>query len=203
MEDFMGIFRPEFNGIGRSPSREIYGEKGGFLVAPIDICIYEFSDDSVVRLNQVDSLGDLEGAAVRNTSGAKIGTIKSFEAPLASIDFKPVVFIQLGEGLLTSISTRLPANPSEISEGDNVSITIDGVQISGIVEKTIENHAFLKPDLQTQAYTVKFGQRLLDRAHGAAVVLNSSNQLLGMLIITDDNRREGTTQALVYPAHLI
>ena len=199
----MGIFRPEYKGIGRSPSREIYGEKNGYLVAPIDICIYEFSDDSVVRLNQVDSLGDLEGAAVRNTSGANIGTINNFEAPLVSTDFKPVVFIKLAEDVrLQTIIPRLPADPSEVSKGDDVSITIDGVLISGRVEKTIENFAYLKPDLQTQAYTVKFGQRLLDRAHGAAVVLNSS-KLLGMLIITDDNKREGTTQALVYPAHLI
>ncbi|RUT05900.1 hypothetical protein DSM106972_031060 [Dulcicalothrix desertica PCC 7102] len=199
----MGIFRPDFNGVGRSPSREIYGEKNGDLVAPIDICIFEFGDDSVVKFNQVDSLGDLVGAAVRNTSGAKIGTIKSFEAPFTSIDFKPVVFIELAEGLLTVPSSREFANPSEVSIGDSVSITIDGVKISGSVEKTVENYAYLKPGLQIQAYTVKFKQRLLDRAHGAAVVLNSSDKLLGMLIITDDNKREGTTQALVFPAHLI
>lgn len=200
----MGIFRPEFNGIGRSPSREIYGEKDGLIVAPIDICINEFSDDSVVRLNQVDSLSDLVGAAVRNTSGAKIGTIKSFEAPSSTlINFKPVVFIELAEGLLIATSSREPSNPSDVSKGASVSITIDGVKISGSVEKTIDNFPYLKSDWEIQAYTVKFNQRLLDRAHGAAVVLDSSDKLLGMLIITDDNKHDGTTQALVYPAHLI
>lgn len=199
----MGIYRSQFRGIEKSPECEIYGVKDGLLVAPFDICIFELGFNDSPNPTPVDKLRYLIDAPVKNTAGAEIGTIKSFDLPLGSSNFKPVVFVELNKDTQVLIPNRLAAKPSEVEEGDTVSLSINGVNVSGNVEKRIDEYPYLIPGWRVQAYLVKFNRKLTNNVHGAPVVLTSSKKLLGMLIITEYNMTNGTTKALVFPAHLI
>ncbi|MDJ0695487.1 hypothetical protein [Mastigocoleus sp. MO_188.B34] len=199
----MGIYRSQFKGIEKSPERQIYGIKNGLLVAPIDICIYESGFNTSVRFTPVDKLINLINAPVNNTADAEMGTIKSFESPWELSNFKPVVFIKLKKDAQVLIPSRLAARPLEVREGDSVGLSMNRFNISGSVEKIIDEYPYLRPEWRVQAYLVKFNRKLTNNVHGAPVVLTSSNKLLGMLIITEDNMTNGNTKALVFPAHLI
>ena len=200
----MPLYRSEIQGLERSPQREIYGIKNGHLVAPFDICIYEFNKPNNIANN---ALSLIHNADVKNVAGSIIGTIKSFDSPLNN-NFKPVVFIELKQGVKVTSTVRkiepsTVAKENEVSKGVMVHITRNnGRVIRGgtILEIIIVKRSYILPNWEIEVYRVKFQQTLGNELHGAPVILDNSHKLLGMLIITEDNYMNGTTECFVFPA---
>ncbi|MDJ0616925.1 MAG: hypothetical protein QNJ63_09300 [Calothrix sp. MO_192.B10] len=195
----MGIYRKRTGQFKESGERLLFGKKDGYLLAPIDICLFEQTPTGQAFIHS-RTPRQFIGTEVRGTGNAKIGVIFDYSEP-SVLSVNPIV--KITPDPLVSISPTLaefnPIERSQVREGDEVMFTINnGVRIKGKVRNPIPTQLpFIVGDFEAEVYEVEFNQRLIDSVHGARVFYPSTGKILGMLIGTQG------TNALVYPADLM
>ncbi|BAY41981.1 hypothetical protein NIES2111_63770 (plasmid) [Nostoc sp. NIES-2111] len=195
----MGIYRNITAKFKQSAERLLFAKKDDYLLAPIDICLFEQTDDGAKFISS-NTPGQFIGVEVRATGNVKIGVISEYSLP-SVLPAYPIVKITPDSDL--SISPTLnfdPIDSNQVRNNDKVVLSIGGVRVTGEVQNHIPtNLPFIGPSFTVEAYEVKFEQRLIDidSVHGAKVFYPSTGKILGMLIGSQG------TNAIVYPAHLI
>jgi hypothetical protein len=196
----MQINRDKFGAIPPSPIRELYGNLGGVLIAPIDIILFHSG-----TFNPPLTAGSFNTADVLTSSGPILGNISSSPWPSAnSFDVKPFVKItpELGVDLTILPNVKSSGIPA-LSTGDSIKLLTDGGSISGeIVDPNIFGRQYINFSFRVNTFTVKFGQFLLPSLHGSRIV-NSGGLLIGLLIATQNDPASGECKALVFPADRI
>lgn len=194
----MGIYRTKTAQFKQSAERLLFGKKDDYLLAPIDICLFEQTANGATFI-QSNTSGQFKGVEVRGTGNMKIGVISEYFEPSA-LPVNPIVKITPAPDF--SLSPPLESfnsiDPRQVRKDDEVVFIIDKVQVTGKVQNpTPTQLPFIQPSFQVDAYEVKFEQRLIDSVHGARVFYPKTEKILGMLIGSQG------TNAIVYPAHLI
>lgn len=196
----MQINRDTFGAIPPSPIRELYGNLGGILIAPIDIILFHSG-----TFNPPTTPGSFNGANVLTSAGTVLGKIASSPWPPANaFDVEPFVKITPSAGVnpLNFGDVSSAAIPA-LSSGSSVELLTDGAGIEGrIVDPNIVGRSFITFSFRVNAFTVQFDQFLLPSLHGSRIAL-VGDSLIGMLIATRNNPSNGTCDALVYPANFI
>ena len=199
----MQIFRNPFSAMPQSPNFELYGERGGILIAAFDLILMELQGGSSI-FKPSSVLGLFNGAAVSTPAGGNVGVIADYDwPPVNAFDIKPYVKITPSIGTdLSKIPKISIAAPPTIASGDPVTLKIGNGIPGNIVQNTIFIRAYPDFSSQVKCYRIDFDQHLLSQTHGGRIVHNASNVELGMLISTQ-NQSNGTCHAIVFPSHLI
>jgi hypothetical protein len=196
----MQIKRDTFGTIPSSPIRELYGNLGGVLIAPIDIILFHSG-----TFNPPSTQGSFDNANVLTSVGTILGKIASSPWPPASA-FTVEPFVRITPTLGMNIMLLPDVSPVGIpalNSGDLIELVTDGGNISGsIVNPNILGQNYITFSFRVNTFTVKFNQFLLPSLHGSRIV-TASGRLIGMLTATQNDPSTGTCDALVFPAHLI
>ncbi|WP_445632532.1 hypothetical protein NSTC745_04076 [Nostoc sp. DSM 114161] len=196
----MGIYRTKTAQFKQSAERLLFGKKDDYLLAPIDICVFEQTAAGATFI-QSSTPGQFKGVEVRGTGNMKIGIISEYSVP-SVLPVNPIVKITPAPHL--NLSPTLedfdPIERNQVKKGDKVVFSVNGVRIIGEVQNPAPTQLpFIQPSFQVEAYEVKFEQRLIDidSVHGARVLHSKTEKILGMLVGSQGNN------AIVYPADLI
>lgn len=187
--------------ISSSPTRQLYGNLGGTLIAPIDIILFRGG-----TFSPPTSSGSFNSAEVSTSSGTVLGNISSSPWPPADpTNVEPFVKIAPDSSLDLSgfanvISTSIPT----LNRDAAVELVRDGAtNISGkIFDPSIQGRTYIDFDFRVNSFIVRFNRILLRDLHGSKIVMSSSGQLIGMLIFTQNNS-DGTCDTLIFPADLV
>jgi hypothetical protein len=202
----MQIKRDAVGTIPSSQTRELYGNLGGILIAPIDIILFHSG-----TFNPPSTQGSFNNANVLTSAGTTLGKIASSPWPPTSLfAVEPFVKItpNLGTATTPGIDLTLLPNVSSggipaLSSGDSIKLVTGGGNISGsILDPNISGRIYLTFSFRVNAFTVQFNQLLLASLHGSRII-TSGGLLIGMLIATQNNQSNGTCDALVFPADRI
>ena len=196
----MQINRDTFGTIPPSPDRELYGNLGGVLIAPIDIILFHGG-----TFNPPSTAGSFNNANVLTSSGSILGTIASSPWPSANFfDVKPFVKVTPDPGRdLTELPNISSSGIPVLSSRDSIELLTDGGSISGeIVDPNIFGRQYINFSSRVNTFTVKFDQFLLPSLHGSRIV-TSAGLLIGMLVATQNNPASGECEARVFPADRI
>ena len=180
------------------PKKELYGRKGNELIAPLDLLV-----DNAGNLPDIP--GTFVGEKIVTPGGGLVGTILSYDWPPSNpFEVRPVVTIQPDSNLsLRGIPDIAVTSAPMVALKDAVTLDIGtGINGSIVVADEPVIRAYSNFSTEVQTYRVDFNQQLLSDTHGGRVTIDATNQLLGMLIATQ-NRADGSCQALVFPADRI
>jgi hypothetical protein len=197
----MQVFRDTFGAISPSPIRQLYGNLGGTLIAPIDIILFRGG-----TFSPPTSSGSFKGAEVLTSSGTVLGKISSSPwPPVDPTNVEPFVKIAPDSSLDLSGFASVISTPIPILRQDAaVELVRDGgSNISGkILDPSIQGRTYINFSFQVNSFIVRFDRILLRDLHGSKIVMSSSGQLIGMLIATQNNS-DGTCDTLIFPADLV
>lgn len=213
----MQAFRKEKDSFKMSPTRTIYGKISNgtgttYLIAPLDMVLIQINNDGDEIYLPPGIPGALNNAEV--ISGRKIaGKIQRYDYPPANpFDVIPITFIKPDPTFdLDSIEDVARLSPASAKNGDSVTLTFrGGLEVKGKISDTppLQNYKPQEfnsyPDAQSQvnAYRVDFQQTLPKDARGGRLTLDKNDELLGMLIATQ-NLNDGSCRTLVFPAHRV
>ena len=196
----MQINRDTFGVIPSSPIRELYGNLGGVLIAPIDIILFHSG-----TFNPPSSSGSFNGSNILTSAGTVLGkTSSSLWPPVNTFDVQPFIKITPNSGVDLTIFPEVnsPLIPV-LSNGNSIDLLTEGSSIKGtIIDPNIVGRSFITFSFRVSAFTVQFSQFLLPSLHGSRIML-TGGQLIGLLIATRNNPANGTCDALIYPANFI
>jgi hypothetical protein len=189
----MAIFRGSYLGFPRSENCQLYGKKDGSLLAPIDLVL-------------ASGLPVFIGAPIRDEGGVQIGVINNYTLPNTTpgnlsnpiVSITPESFIDLDP-----IPDGFQSQSPNIGQNASVSLKVGLTMDTGTIKELPSQLPYPEGlGSVVVAYVVHFNSTVKDRKHGGRVLLNNDGSLLGMLIYTQE-QPNGTTRALVYPAHLV
>lgn len=152
----MGIYRNKTARFKQSAERLLFAKKDDYLLAPIDICLFEQTAAGATLIPS-NTPGQFIGVEVRSTGNVKIGVISEYSVP-SVLPAYPIVKITPDSDL--SISPTLNFNPidsSQVRNDDKVVFSIGGVRVTGEVQNHIPTQLpFIEPSFTVEAYEVKF-----------------------------------------------
>jgi hypothetical protein len=93
----MRIFRESDNEFRESPLCQAYGLKGGNLIVPIDVCIFEFKSSQRKFIPNVNS-STFQDVKLIQPGPLNVGQIKQYTPPSLLGNVNPVVKVQPSPG---------------------------------------------------------------------------------------------------------